>query len=156
MGSVGAPSGRLWKDEAVAELFHVGLTVTELGRSLAFYRDVVGLEVLSTVDVDSEGFRRLTANPEATLRTSLLAAGSFQLQLVEYRSGGGARLELDHRHAGAPHLSFWVDGLGGLRDRLLGVGVTVTSEIESVVPGIRSFYVSDPDGVPVEFIERPS
>jgi catechol 2,3-dioxygenase-like lactoylglutathione lyase family enzyme len=55
----------------VAELFHVGLTVAELDRSVAFYRDVVGLEVLSTVDVDSEGFRRLTANSEATLRTSL-------------------------------------------------------------------------------------
>ena len=139
----------------MAELFHVGLTVTELDQSLAFYRDVVGLEVLSTVDVDSEGFRRLTANPDAALRTSLLAGGSFQLQLVEYRSGGGARLALDHRHAGAPHLSFWVEGLDGLRERLLGAGLTVTSEIESVVPGIRSFYVSDPDGVPVEFIERP-
>ena len=64
-------------------------------------------------------------------------------------------MELDHRHPGAPHLSFWVDGLDGLLERFLGAGVRVTSKIETVVPGIRSFYVSDPDGMPVEFVERP-
>lgn len=137
------------------DLFHVGLTVTNLDRSVAFYRDVAGMDVLNVTDVDSEGFRRLTHNPGARLRTAMLGVGTFHLQLVQYVSGGGAALGIDHRHPGAPHLSFWVDDVDSLYDRLARQeDVVVTSERVEVVPGLRSFYVADPDGVPVEFIER--
>lgn len=138
------------------ELFHVGLTVADLDRSLAFYQEVAGMEVESLVELDSEAFGRLTANPGARLRTALLTGGTFRLQLVEYLAGGGPGLSLDHRCPGSPHLSFWVDDAPGWRARLVARGdVVVTSEVEAVVPGMRSFYVADPDGVPVELIERP-
>ena len=138
-----------------AELFHVGLTVADLDRSLTFYRDIAGMEVLNVLDLDSEGFGRLTHNPGARLRTALLGSGTFQLQLVQYTTGGGAPLDVDHRCPGAPHLSFWVADVDALYDRLTQhEDVTVTSDRIEVVPGIRSFYVADPDGVPVEFIER--
>lgn len=136
-------------------LFHVGLTVSDLDRSAAFYSRVAGMEVRSVTEVESEAFGRLTGNPGARLRTALLGAGDFHLQLVEYLAGGGAHLDLDHRHVGSPHLSFWVEDADARRRELLGEpGVRVTSELASVVPGIRSFYVADPDGVPVELIER--
>lgn len=138
-----------------AELFHVGLTVGDLDRSLGFYRDVAGMDVLHVTDLDSEGFGLLTHNPGARLRTALLGAGTFQLQLVQYTAGGGAPLDVDHRHPGAPHLSFWVSDLYSVFDRLRrDEDVAVTSERVEVVSGIRSFYAADPDGVPVEFIER--
>ncbi|MHB1583339.1 MAG: VOC family protein [Acidimicrobiales bacterium] len=139
----------------MASPFHVGLTVSDLDRSVAFYRRVLGMELRSVTEVDSDAFGRLTANPGARLRTALLGSGDFLLQLVEYTAGGGAVLELDHRHVGSPHLSFWVDDAAARRTELLGwPEVRVTSELASVVPGIRSFYVADPDGVPVELIER--
>jgi catechol 2,3-dioxygenase-like lactoylglutathione lyase family enzyme len=138
-----------------ADLFHVGLTVADLDRSMAFYRDAAGMYVLSVLDLDSEGFGRLTHNPGARLRTALLGLGSFQLQLVEYTAGGGAPLDIDHRYPGAPHLSFWVVDLDSRYERLCRYAdVSVTSEPVEVVEGVRSFYVIDPDGVPVEFIER--
>jgi catechol 2,3-dioxygenase-like lactoylglutathione lyase family enzyme len=138
-----------------AGFFHLGLTVADLGRSVDFYRDVAGMDVLSVVEIDSEGFGLLTRNPGARLRTALLGIGTFQLQLVQYTAGGGPSLDIDHRYPGAPHLSFWVVDLDSLYDRIGGHGgVRVTSERVEVVPGIRSFYVADPDGVPVEFIER--
>lgn len=142
-------------DRIAADMFHVGLTVADLDRSLGFYRDLLGMNVLSVADLDSEGFARLTRNPPARLRTALLAAGTFQLQLVQYTSGGGAPLVLDHRHPGSPHLSFWVPDVDSLYDQLSRLpGVTVTSEPEDVVPGVRSLYLADPDGVPVELIQR--
>jgi catechol 2,3-dioxygenase-like lactoylglutathione lyase family enzyme len=150
------PAVGWWKNtEMSADLFHVGLTVADLERSVEFYRDTAGMDVLSVVDLDSGAFGRLTDNPGARLRTALLGLGAFHLQLVQYTAGGGPSLDVDHRYPGAPHLSFWVADLDSLYDRLDGLaGVTVTSDRVEVVPGIRSFYVADPDGVPVEFIER--
>jgi hypothetical protein len=90
------------------------------------------------VEIDSEGFGRLTGNPGAALRTALLSAGSLVLQSVEYTEGAGGRLALDHRHVGSPHLSFWVDDVPTLRDELVGRGdVVIMSDIEAVVPGIQ-------------------
>jgi catechol 2,3-dioxygenase-like lactoylglutathione lyase family enzyme len=137
-----------------ARLFHVGLTVSDLDRSLGFYQGVAGLEVQSVVDVDSEGFGRLTSNPGARLRTALLSDGQFTLQLVNYLEGGGKPIRIDHRDPGAPHLSFWVEDVDSLYGNLRETHVVVTSEIVEVIAGVRSFYVADPDGVPVEFIQN--
>jgi len=139
----------------MAELFHVGLTVADLDRSVAFYRDVAGMDIQSITEVESDGFRRLTGNPGARLRTALLSSGPFQLQLVQYLEGGGPALRPDHHLVGAPHLSFWCDGVAGLRQRLVDAHAGTISNVESVFPGLESFYVRDPDGIPVEFIERP-
>lgn len=130
-----------------ADLFHVGLTVANLDCSVGFYRDVVGMDVLSVVDLDSDAFRRLTHNPRARLRTALLGAGGCQLQLVEYTAGGGVPLDIDHRHAGAPHLSVWVVELDALYDRLSeDEDVTMTSERVEVIPGVRPSTSSIPMG----------
>jgi catechol 2,3-dioxygenase-like lactoylglutathione lyase family enzyme len=34
----------------VAEIFHTGITVSDLDRSVAFYRDVLGLELVTQWD----------------------------------------------------------------------------------------------------------
>ena len=53
----------------MADLFHIGLTVSDLNRSINFYRDIVGMTAHGDeVEIDSEGFGRLTANPGAVLR----------------------------------------------------------------------------------------
>lgn len=138
-----------------SEFFHMGITVQDLERSLAFYRDVAGLTVLSITDFDSSAFARLTNNPEATITTALLGSGAFRLQLVHYTAGGGSPVKLGHHLPGSPHLSFWVTGLDTLYARLdQSELATITSPCVEIVPGLRSFYVSDPDGVAVEFIER--
>jgi len=47
------------------ELFHVGLTVKDLQRSLSFYRDVAGMAVGEIFDGRSPEFDTLTNNPGA-------------------------------------------------------------------------------------------
>jgi len=50
------------------ELFHVGLTVKDLQRSLAFYRDVAGMAAGEIFSGHSLEFDTLTNNPGARLR----------------------------------------------------------------------------------------
>jgi catechol 2,3-dioxygenase-like lactoylglutathione lyase family enzyme len=78
----------------------------------------------------------------------------FILQLIEYIEGGGPALELDHNRAGSPHLSVFVDDVEAKYQEILQhPGIEPVSSIIDIQPGMRSFYVHDPDGVPVEFLQ---
>jgi catechol 2,3-dioxygenase-like lactoylglutathione lyase family enzyme len=140
----------------MAELFHVGLTVKNLERSLAFYRDVVGMKEDGErrLNIKSKEFDTLTNNPGAQLKVAHLTAGSFMLQLIEYVAAGGITLDLHHNHIGSPHLSFYVpDVEAKYRELQQRRDVTITSGVVQITPTMRSFYTEDPDGVPVEFLQ---
>lgn len=137
---------------------HFGLTVTDLDRSAAFYRDVVGLDETRRSELSKPAFDRLTAHPGgARIRVAFLTCGGIELQLVEYVEGGGGALEPRHNRIGSPHLSIPVDDV---RERYAQLRsdpeVPVLSELVEILDGTWSFYVSDPDGIPVEFIQYPA
>jgi catechol 2,3-dioxygenase-like lactoylglutathione lyase family enzyme len=139
----------------MADFGHVGLTVADLDRSLDFYRRVVGLEEIHRTVFVSEAFGMLTRNPGARIETAMLREGDFVLQLVAYDEGGGDVLELEHRNVGNPHLSFWVpDVRARFAELSADASVEVISELVEIAPGITSFYVADPDGVPVELAQQ--
>jgi catechol 2,3-dioxygenase-like lactoylglutathione lyase family enzyme len=139
-----------------SEFWHVGLTVADLGRSIAFYRDVVGLDEGDTVRSANAQFAALTNNPGAVLKAVFMTRGALTLQLLEYEAGGGVALTVGHNHPGSPHLSFFVPDIEETHRAIAARGdVPITSEIVTNASGtIRSFYVADPDGAPVEFVER--
>ena len=134
---------------------HVGLTVRDLERSVAFYRDVVGFDVrVERVRSGGEWFDTLTGNSGAVLDVAMLSDGDFCLQLVQYREGGEPHAITGHHRVGNVHLSLDVADVETKRDEMIAAGVhDVTPIVALPVPGMRSFYVHDPDGIPVEFIE---
>ncbi len=157
---------------------HLGLTVSDLRASVAFYRDVVGMSLddhreslgmsigdaggqhsVSTdfgdaIATKSDAFDELTNNSGAALFVAFLRAGAFCLQLVQYVAGGGGVLDLHHNNVGSPHLSIAVEDVDAKYAELSARGdVTITSDLVQIVPTGRSFYIEDPDGLPVEFIQ---
>lgn len=140
-------------------LYHFGLTVRDLDKSLAFYRDVVGMEQEYYSEVASDAFDELIANSGVKIRFVYLTLAQFRLQLIEYVAGGDNQaLPLQHNRAGNPHMSIWVDDVEAKYAEVIGRGdVNVTSGIitqEYQDIGARNFYVTDPDGVQVEFSEK--
>ncbi len=138
----------------MAELFHIGLTVKNLERSIAFYRDIAEMQEGESLEVQSPAFDRLTNNPGAELKVIYMQAGSFLLQLIEYVAAGGTTLDLHHNNVGSPHISLYVTDVEAKYRQLTSRGdVTITSDIIQIAPTMRSFYTEDPDGVPVEFLQ---
>jgi catechol 2,3-dioxygenase-like lactoylglutathione lyase family enzyme len=161
------------------EFHHVGFTVRDIERSFAFYRDVVGMTVWNQEEeldvkppeerqtqtaatgveissVRSESFDRLTNNPGSEIKYLNLVSAERKLvfQLIEYVAGGGPELELDHNRPGSMHFSFFVDDVAAKHAELERCsGVKIISDVVQITPSMRSFYVADPDGVPVEFLE---
>jgi catechol 2,3-dioxygenase-like lactoylglutathione lyase family enzyme len=141
----------------MSELFHVGLTVKNLERSVAFYREVVGMQETEwkMMNVRSEQFDTLTNNPGAELKVAHLTLDSFMLQLIEYVVKGGVTLDLHHNNVGSPHLCIYVpDVEAKLKEVQQRGDVVITSGLVQIAPNMRSFYTEDPDGVPVEFLQK--
>ena len=134
--------------------WHVGLTVTDMERSLHFYRDLVCLRLEQLRDHVSADFDRLADTGGGTaVRVAWLTDGPFMLQLIQYLRGGGDALVPGHNRSGSPHLSFFVDDVDAVyaRMRADGTAPLTTDGPISMGRSARSFYASDPDGVPVEF-----
>jgi catechol 2,3-dioxygenase-like lactoylglutathione lyase family enzyme len=133
---------------------HLGLTVTDLDRSVAFYRDVVGLTVVvQGFRTSGEWFDTLTDNRGAVINGAMLADGDFCLQLVQYDQGGSGPPVTGHNRVGNLHLSVNVPDVVAKREEVVAVGVDDPTPLVELPVGGRSFYVRDPDGVPVEFIQ---
>jgi catechol 2,3-dioxygenase-like lactoylglutathione lyase family enzyme len=78
------------------------------------------------------------------------------LQLVQYHEAGDPESLTGHNRVGNVHLSFDVVDAQAKHAQMKGrPECRATPVVELPVEGYRSFYVRDPDGVPVEFLESP-
>jgi catechol 2,3-dioxygenase-like lactoylglutathione lyase family enzyme len=153
--------------ETSASLFlgidHTAIVVSETDKSLAFYRDVLGLRVAG--ESENHGVEQEYLNQVfgARLRiTALRAARGPGIEFLEYITPPGGRLL--PAEAKANDLVFWHtqiigDETGQLRAKLQGQGArfvsTATVSLREDSPfGGRGFIVRDPDGHALQFIER--
>ena len=132
---------------------HIGLTVSDLDASVAFYVDVVGMELQVRTTSGGEWFDTLTHNQGAQIDVVMLRSPGLVLQLVHYTHGGSDRVMTGHNRAGNVHLCINVDDVEGTRAAVVAAGLDATPIVALPPPGMRSFYTADPDGVPVEFLQ---
>ena len=121
-------------------LWHVALNVPDVEASLAFYRDVVGMQVEWRPD------------PENVYLTS----GRDNLAI--HKEDGVPSYEEDPKPSALDHIGFALPDAGAV-DAWAGYfrerGHTLVKEPKTHRDGARSFYVRDPSGVLVQFIYHP-
>jgi catechol 2,3-dioxygenase-like lactoylglutathione lyase family enzyme len=134
---------------------HVGLTVSDLDASVAFYTRTVGMTVQVRTTSGGPWFDTLTGNDGAVIGVVMLESPGVVLQLVEYAQGGGGTAPTGHNRVGNMHLCINVEDVEATRGTVVAAGLPATPIVALPVPGMRSFYTADPDGVPVEFLQPP-
>jgi catechol 2,3-dioxygenase-like lactoylglutathione lyase family enzyme len=141
-------------------LDHVSVTTADIARSLAFYRDLLGLPVRSVGELSGGEVEQITGVRGARMLSADLDLGRGQvLELLEYvGAGDGAALPLER--PGSGHIGLTVDDIDRVHSTLVEAGVAVKSApVELTEPGdwhgVRCMTVLDPDGVAVEMVERP-
>ena len=134
---------------------HVGLTVTDLDQSIAFYEEVAGMTLVRRYPrAADDWFRELTENPEAEVEAAMLGLGDVRLQLVQYHDGG-APGACGHAALGGMHICIDVPDVEGAHAALSAAGRHHVGPLVARSPyGGLSFYVHDPDGIPVELVGR--
>jgi catechol 2,3-dioxygenase-like lactoylglutathione lyase family enzyme len=138
---------------------HMGIQVADLERSVSFYRDILGFEVVFQWNPQAEYIRTITGYPEADIHAAVLRlpgeSGVF-LEILEYRNVDKTPVDTRTANPGTAHLAFFTDDCDGLYAELVAKGVKSVSP--PVTPtmgpntGGRAVYMIDPDGIRVEFI----
>ena len=91
---------------------HIGVTVSDLSRSIAFYRDLLGFHVAyERGEVTAEYMPRLVGIPGARLKIAGLDIPGLHLDLIEYLEPKGAATAGSTADVGNVHIGYSVDDL---------------------------------------------
>lgn len=131
---------------------HHGITVSDLDRAVAFYRDTLGLDVLDRFSVGGKAFATGVGTEGASADFAHLDAGDTRLELVSYDPEGETADRPEPNRPGATHLGFAVDDVDAVYDGL-------PDDVETVSPprttesGTRICFLRDPEENLVELLE---
>jgi catechol 2,3-dioxygenase-like lactoylglutathione lyase family enzyme len=131
---------------------HFAVTVSDLDRAVAFYRDTLGLDVLSEFSVGGEAFETGVGIDGASAEFVHLDAGDARVELVEYTPKGESVPENRLNQPGGTHLGLEVEDLDAVYASLPD-GVETIAEPQTTESGTRILFVRDPDGTLVELLE---
>jgi catechol 2,3-dioxygenase-like lactoylglutathione lyase family enzyme len=145
----------------------VGVTVADMDRSVAFYRDALDFEELSDVEVAGRDLEQLTGVFGARCRIVRLRLGDEELELTEYlaASSRGSKVPRDSRSNDRwfQHVAIVVSDMDAAYRRLREHKVRHASSGPQRLPdwnpktgGIKAFYFHDPDDHVLEVLQFPS
>jgi lactoylglutathione lyase len=144
---------------AIIKPHHMGLQVAHLDRSVAFYRDLLGFEILFAWNPQAAYVRELVGYPEADIHAAILRlpGSELVLELLEYRNVERSPVDTRTANPGTAHIAFFVDDLDVLHADLTARGVrSVSAPVTPTIgpnEGGRAVYLIDPDGIRVELIQ---
>src|SRR4051812_24197822 len=140
---------------------HTGITVSDIERSLAFWRDVLGFELSHRAHQKGELAEQITGVAGAEILIAVLKAPGHKIELLEYRAPADRRRQNDVRPCdlGAAHITLTVDNLDDVLERIGAFGWKAAGKPQTLTvgpnAGKRVIYVRDPDGTPIELMQVP-
>ena len=139
---------------------HTSFTVANLERSLAFFRDLLGLEVLGTREVRDDYFGQIVGLPGCVVRAALLRLpGGHHVELFEYVQPRGQSVAPRPCDPGSCHLALLTPDLPALYDKLVASGVAFLSAPVLITAGPnrggQGVYLRDPNGILLELFQPP-
>jgi catechol 2,3-dioxygenase-like lactoylglutathione lyase family enzyme len=140
---------------------HTGITVSNLERSLAFWRDVLGFEFSHTAHQRGEMAEEITGVKGAELKLAVLKApGGHKIELLEYLAPADRKpANLRPCDVGSVHVALLVDDLDTVLERIAASGWKAAGKPQTLCAGPnagkRVVYVRDPDGTTIELMQPP-
>ncbi|MGE0462804.1 MAG: VOC family protein [Vicinamibacterales bacterium] len=142
----------------------IGLTVSDLDRSVAFFRDVLTFEVTDLWEQSGRDTELLTGVFGARTRTARLRLGAQLVELTEFMAPRGRPYPTDTRANDQwfQHIAIVVSDMDAayrrLRDHRVAHASTGPQRLPDWNPdagGIQAFYFRDPDGHFLEILHFP-
>ena len=139
----------------IKDVRHMGIVVSDMEKSLKFYRDLLGLKVKSLVDEEGEFLDNMLARENVKNKVAKLYAenDNVLVELIDSRSHGNKK-NRDFFTVGTSHFAFTVDNLEKTFNYLVKNGVKFTAPPQQTPDGFAKVtFCEDPDGTPIELVE---
>ncbi len=130
---------------------HLCIGVSDITRSLEFYRLVLGFDVVFDVELEGTSLDAVTGAPGAKGR---MVGGLVAGVMVELLALGSTGRAPAGPHVGYTNMSFSIRDLDAAYEHVVALGVRPAQQPVDI-GGVRMFFVHDPDGTPIEFVEYP-
>lgn len=138
---------------------HSAITVSDMDRSVQFYRDKLGMHLLMLDQEQAGPVGRAVGEPEALIRFANLSLEGGEIELIQFVRPKGKPLGGDPQDVGKMHVCFQVDDIQAAYDELRAKGVEFWTPVNVIGEGPakdwKFVYFSDPDGVQLELLEIP-
>lgn len=138
---------------------HVGLTVSNLERSVAFYRDVLGCTEIFSQEKTGGYLAEIVGYPDASVKMTHLRApaGRLVIELFQYLHPDMLESSLEPRRIGNAHMCFLVADLAAVYARVSQSHSDFFSPPVPVDTGANAggagLYLRDPDGITIELFQ---
>ncbi len=123
-------------------------------RSLAFYRDVLGFDVVFDVELDGDALATVTGESGAHGRMVGGLLGGTTVELLEISSSAPKPERRTAPGLGYTNISLSVADLDTVHSAASSMDLTPGPIVD--IGGVRMFFLADPDGTPIEIIEYPN
>jgi catechol 2,3-dioxygenase-like lactoylglutathione lyase family enzyme len=140
----------------IKSFYHVGMSVVDLDRSVNFYQDLFGMQIVIAPKPFSGGiYPTIMALEGASGRLAIVQGGTLQLELFEFthptpRPSTPDRPVSDH---GISHFCIQVEDLEREYQRLKAAGVHFHCPPQNHRGAVLATYGRDPDGNVFELVQ---
>ena len=138
---------------------HVGLVVSDIDKSIQFYRDILGLKLTRPVrEIGGWGstIALIVGFQGARMKVAKLQLdGDCHIELLQYLYPQGKKtVETKRCDVGSPHISFIVGDVQKAYNNFKAKGVCFINPPARNSMGLLATYFYDPDGIMLAMIER--
>ena len=141
----------------ISGIHHTSFTVSDMERSVAFYRDILGMKVVwdsvqAGVQFKGPVADNLTDCPGTELHIVFLSINERLIELVEYTSTGKPLVDNKANDTGSAHVCFKTENIQALHKKLSANGVRLHCTPQNL-GGVWVMYFRDPDGIILEAMQ---
>ena len=141
----------------IGGIHHASFTVSDMKKSLAFYRDILGFEVVFDSFEAGAAFKgsevdNLTGCRGSELHIVFLRAVEDMLELIQYIPQGKKLKENQASDTGSAHICLKTENIQALYKKLSDCGARIHFPPQNL-GGVDVMYFRDPDGIIIESMQ---
>ena len=141
----------------IVEVRHFGIVVKNLKKSLEFYQDILGFEIIKQNNEVGKHLDKMLGLNDVKVKTTKIGIknGTTLIELLEYSSPNSELIKKKINDLGVSHFALTVKNLDKLIPILKNKGIRINSEtVMSPDRKVKVVFCFDPDETPIELVEE--
>jgi len=140
----------------IENIRHTGIVVSDLKRSLIFYRDLLGFKIIKQMDEGGQYLDMVLGLEKTKVTTIKMSAPNGEMiELLFYFSPGGEKKVSEMCDVGISHIAFSVKDLDATYEKLIQTGIEFISTPQISPDGFaRVAFCKAPEGTFVELVQE--